>query len=76
MNFVTVCKYCSKTIERSFLYCPWCGRENACADDSSVLDNVFRQLAEKQSDDRLSRVKKIETQIAEIEKSLDGFLKK
>ncbi|MBR4600004.1 MAG: hypothetical protein IKO39_08140 [Treponema sp.] len=71
MDFVCVCNHCGKTIEREFLYCPWCGKENAEVADNVVLDNVFSQLEEKQANDRNSRVKKIEAKINEIEKGLD-----
>ena len=52
MDFVCVCSNCRKTIEREFLYCPWCGKENSEPSDSVVLDNVFTQLESKQSNDR------------------------
>ena len=71
MNFVCVCNNCRKTIEREFLYCPWCGKQNTDPDDKDVLDNVFSQLEVKQANDRNSRIKKIESKIAEIEKGLN-----
>ncbi|MBQ7538562.1 MAG: hypothetical protein IJT42_06325 [Treponema sp.] len=71
MDFVCVCHNCRKTIEREFLYCPWCGKENAEVADNVVLDNVFSQLEEKQANDRNSRIKRIESKIIEIEKGLD-----
>lgn len=70
MDFVCVCNHCGKTINREFLYCPWCGTENSEPDNKAVLDNVFGQLEKKQANDRFSRVKKIETKIAELEKGL------
>ena len=70
MDFVCVCNHCRKTIQKDFLYCPWCGAENAEPSDKLVLDNVFSQLEVKQANDRNTRVKKIETKIAEIEKAL------
>ena len=76
MDFVNVCSHCGKTISREFLYCPWCGMENADPSDSAVLENLFGQLEQKQLSDRASRVRKIESQISEIEKGLDIFLGK
>lgn len=76
MDFVCVCGHCGKTIEREFIYCPWCGKESSEAGDKRVLENVFSQLETKQRNDRQMRVKKIETKIAEIERILDGFLEK
>ncbi|MBP3772957.1 MAG: hypothetical protein J6I53_09765 [Treponema sp.] len=75
MDFVCVCNNCRKTIEKNFLYCPWCGKENAEPGDASVLEHVFSQLELQQENDRNLRVKKIENKIAEIERGLDGFLK-
>ncbi len=69
MNFINFCS-CGKQIDEDFIYCPWCGTRLKEADDKEVLENVFKQLEIKQSNDRLSRVKKIETKIAEIEKVL------
>lgn len=70
MDFVCVCSHCAKTIQKEFLYCPWCGTQNAEPSDKDVLETVFSQLEVKQSNDRITRVKKIENKIAEIEKSL------
>ena len=70
MDFVSVCSHCAKTIQKEFLYCPWCGTQNAEPSDKDVLETVFSQLEVKQSNDRITRVKKIENKIAEIEKSL------
>ena len=73
MDFVCICNHCGKTIERNFVYCPWCGKENSEPSDSRVLENVFSQLEAKQTDDRNSRVRRIEIKIAEIEKGLDDL---
>ena len=37
MDFVCVCNHCGKTIEREFLYCPWCGKENAEVADNGLI---------------------------------------
>ncbi len=73
MDFVCICNHCGKTIERNFVYCPWCGKENSEPSDSRVLENVFSQLEAKQADDRNSRVRRIEIKIAEIAKGLDDL---
>ena len=75
MDFVTVCNHCRKTIQREFIYCPWCGTENSEIGDETVLEHVFEQLEAKQKNDRSARVKKIETKIAEIEAELGVILR-
>lgn len=73
MNFVSNCCNCGKIIDREFLYCPWCGIENADVDDKIVLENVFRQLEIKQGHDRERRFLAIQTKILQLENELDSF---
>lgn len=72
MKAVCVCKECGRTIEKEFIYCPWCGTSRiGVTDNQEVLDSVFTQLEEKQADDRNRRLRKLETQLEELEKDLD-----
>ena len=72
MKAVCVCKECGRTIEKEFIYCPWFGVSRLGAkSDKEVLDSVFMQLEEKQTDDRKKRLRKLETQLNELEKDLD-----
>lgn len=71
MKSVCVCRSCGRTIENEFIYCPWCGQSRLAEDEKSVLDSVFRQLEEKQSDDRQRRLRRMEDQLMELEKDLD-----
>ena len=41
------------------------------ADNQEVLDSVFLKLEEKQADDRQKRLRKLETQLDELERDLD-----
>ncbi len=71
MKSVCVCKECGRTIEREFIYCPWCGMSRIGAtDNQEVLDSVFSRLEEKQADDREKRLRKLESQLNELEKDL------
>lgn len=72
MKSVCVCKECGRTIEKEFIYCPWCGMSRiGVADNQEVLDSVFLKLEEKQADDREKRLRKLETQLDELERDLD-----
>lgn len=72
MKAVCVCKECGRTIEKEFIYCPWCGISRiGVTNNQEVLDSVFTQLEEKQADDRNRRLRKLETQLEELEKDLD-----
>ena len=72
MKSVCVCKECGRTIEREFIYCPWCGMSRiGVADNQEVLDSVFFRLEEKQADDREKRLRRLESQLDELEKDLN-----
>ena len=76
MKSVCVCKECGRTIEREFIYCPWCGMSRiGVADNQEVLDSVFSRLEEKQADDREKRLRRLESQLDELEKDLNVLVR-
>ena len=76
MEFVCNCANCGKTIEKDFIYCPWCGKKHAQETDKEIFENVMKILEVKQSDNRNFRVKKIEQKIHELEDFFDNLLEK
>ncbi len=75
MDFVTFCD-CGRSIDESFIYCPWCGKQRKEMDDKMILENVFSQLEAKQTENRMSRVQKIQRKIEELEKELGELSEK
>ncbi|MCR5725804.1 MAG: zinc ribbon domain-containing protein [Treponema sp.] len=71
MKSVCVCRSCGRTIESEFIYCPWCGLSRLQEDDKHVLDNVFRQMEEKQAEDRDRRLHRLEEELEILEKDLN-----
>ena len=72
MKAVCVCKACGRTIEKQFIYCPWCGMSRLGeTDDNDLLNSVFTQLETKQTNDREKRLRKLENQLDALEKDLD-----
>lgn len=74
MDFITLCSGCGKTSRKDFIYCPWCGLKKTETDDKAVIETVFERLAEKQSEDRMCRIRDMERKIADIEREIDTFL--
>lgn len=71
MNFVCLCHNCNKTIDRDFIYCPWCGERNALADDKNeIFDKVFAELEKKQVADISKRISSMKTKLSELEEDL------
>ncbi len=71
MKSVCVCNSCGRTIDKEFIYCPWCGVSKLKADDKESLDLVFAQLEEKQAMDREKRVHALEKTLDDLERDLD-----
>ena len=71
MKSVSVCRSCGRTIDSEYLYCPWCGLERVPVEERVPLDGVFEQLEEKQGTDRSSRLRRLEQELALLEKDLD-----
>lgn len=69
MKPVCVCRSCGRTIEKEFLYCPWCGKESA-EFDSSVIDRVFERIEQQQSESREQHIKRMADQLDSLEKDL------
>jgi hypothetical protein len=66
-----VCAKCSRTIDREFIYCPWCGeRTSSGKDESEVLDEVFNELEKKQVTDISKRISSMKAKLSELEEDL------
>lgn len=79
MKFVCICKFCSRTIERAFVYCPWCGKENANRspfDDEEAVNSVFERLEQKQIAFIGKRIEDIAKKLDELEKDFEAIAKK
>ena len=64
MNKIHICHGCGRTVDSSFLYCPWCGFSRLNNRETDSLDEVFRQLETVQ-------LEKMYSQLEELEKELD-----
>ncbi|MBQ3670049.1 MAG: hypothetical protein II921_01045 [Treponema sp.] len=71
MNFVCVCGKCSRTIDREFIYCPWCGERNQQNEGGQeLIDDVFDQLEKKQVANISRRIASMKTKLSELEEDL------
>lgn len=69
MTRVCVCGGCGRTIDNEFLYCPWCGQEKMY-NKKDALEAVFRELEEKQAQERARQVAKLEQELDSLEHEL------
>ena len=64
-----VCGCCGRTIDKEFLYCPWCGQEKM-HDKKDSFEAIFKNLEEKQAEDRARRVVALEQKLDALDRDL------
>ena len=71
MTAVCVCGGCGRTIEKSYVFCPWCGRSRVTGEDcEEAIESVFERIEEKQCEKYLERLEKMEEKLDNLEKDL------
>ena len=75
MSEVCICGGCGRTIEKEFLYCPWCGKSKIQAlQENTNYDEVFNQLEQMQQNSRLEKIKQMGDRLQDLEKELDTLV--
>ena len=46
MNALGICKCCGRTINKEFVFCPWCGESRLSPEDKISVDQFFSDLKE------------------------------
>ena len=69
MKAVCVCGCCGRTIDKESLYCPWCGQEKMHGKKDS-FEAIFKNLEEKQAEDRARRVVALEQKLDALDRDL------
>ena len=78
MNKIHICRGCGRTVDSSFLYCPWCGFSRLTANEAEkegdVLNGVFKQLEFVQQKNCENRLARMYEQLDELERELDTIV--
>lgn len=74
----SICSGCGRSIEKKFVYCPWCGASKL-ANTSTVseeerMDFIFNRLEEMQINNRFERIEKMGDKLNQLEKELDALV--
>ncbi len=70
MNYSTaVCKGCGRTMDKEFIYCPWCGVSRVSSENDS-LDVLFTKYEQEQKEVRRQKLYDMEQQLDELEREL------
>lgn len=75
---ICICGGCGRSIEKKFVYCPWCGQSKIsstfCLTDEERMNQVFNRLEEMQIENRFERLEKMGNQLDQLEKELDALV--
>ena len=75
MKIQNVCCCCGRTIENSFVYCPWCGNEVMASAKPEVHERPLYEYIECIADDvREQRIFNIEYSLNQLENDLSKIL--
>lgn len=73
-----ICGGCGRTIEKKYIYCPWCGQSkisgSADISDEERMDQIFNRLEQMQINNRFERLEKMGDQLNQLEKELDALV--
>ena len=71
MTAVCVCGGCGRTIEKDYVFCPWCGRSRVTDEDSEeAVESAFERIEEEQYEKYFERLEKMQEKLDNLEKEL------
>lgn len=70
----TVCCGCGRTIERAFIYCPWCGHLRAPVERAVHVDTIANHYDYAYYDAKTEHIENMEKRLAMLEKELDSLV--
>ena len=71
MTAICVCGGCGRTVEKNYVFCPWCGHSRVCDDDAKeAADSVQEMNVEERIECRAARLDEMEKKLDALEKEL------
>ena len=71
MYNISVCKGCGRTLNKDFLYCPWCGISRVSnTDDKESLEMMLNHYEEDRKDVRRKQLYEMERELEDLEQEL------
>ena len=69
MYDICVCKGCGRTLEKKFVYCPWCGCSRV-TDNEESLDVLLNHYEENRREQRRRQLYEMERELDDLEEEL------
>ena len=77
MHSIAVCCSCGRTIEKKFVYCPWCGAAAASVQYKNMpnfSEMLFQEVRCISPDNRDQRICRLENSLNQLEADLSRFI--
>lgn len=75
MTAVCVCGGCGRTIEKGYIFCPWCGRSRVTNEDcEEAIDSAFERIEEMQIEKKCERLDQMTERLDCLEKELNALI--
>ncbi len=72
---VCICGGCGRTIEKEFVYCPWCGQSKiSMMSEEDRMEEIFNRLEEIQNNSRVEKIEKMGDKLNQLKKELDSLV--
>lgn len=72
---VCICGGCGRTIEKEFVYCPWCGQSKiSMMSEEDRMEEIFNRLEEIQNNSRVEKIEKMGDRLNKLKKELDSLV--
>ena len=73
MNKVHICESCGRTINKEYLYCPWCGESRLEPEDRESMNAVVERIVQLQKEERERRLAQMKSQLDALDKELSNL---
>ncbi len=75
MTAVCVCSGCGRTIEKDYVFCPWCGRSRVTNEDcEDAVDSAFNCMQDMQNERHYERLEQMKKKLDNLDKELSSLI--
>ena len=72
MTAICVCGGCGRTVEKNYVFCPWCGHSRISDEDGKEASESVQEMnVEDQIEKRVARLDEMEKKLNDLEEELN-----
>lgn len=72
MTVICVCGGCGRTVEKNYVFCPWCGHSRISDEDGKEASESVQEMnVEEQIEKRVARLDEMEKKLNDLEEELN-----